>query len=478
MSVNNVVTKAHKAFAESQDHSYAERAGWLEEIAAQLEAHRESLVAVAKQETHLPEARLNAELMRTSFQLRFLAAEVRRGEFLDPTIDREDAEWRMGRRPDIRSFCVPRGVTGVFGASNFPFAFSVAGGDSAAALAAGCSVVHKVHQGHTSLGETTLEVVIDALSASGAPDGIFSTVTGREAGISLVEHPLVKAVAFTGSTVGGRALFDRAAARPEPIPFYGELGSINPVVVTEMAWHKRSGDIARGFIESMTAGNGQFCTKPGLLFVPSSLADEVFSIISDGLAITELSAKMLNDRIWEGFVEARNAVGSCSEILAATPSNDANPPKPSVFRAHAGDLENHSALLTTEMFGPAAVIVSYSDQTELISTLSDLHGQLTGTFHAEEGEAVGPLVRVLTERCGRVIKNEWPTGVTVSYAQNHGGPYPAATADVTSVGSAAIGRFLRPVAYQNFSDAELPAALQDGNPLGLSQRRVNGHWHQ
>lgn len=476
MSVNKVVTKAHKAFAKGQDHSYAERAGWLEEIAAKLEAHRESLVTVAQKETHLPEARLNTELNRTSFQLRFLAAEVRRGEFLDPTIDHEDAEWGMGPRPDIRRFSVPRGVAGVFGASNFPFAFSVAGGDSAAALAAGCSVVHKIHQGHIALGESTADVVIDALSSSGAPDGIFSTVTGREAGISLVEHPLVKAVAFTGSTVGGRALFDRAAARPEPIPFYGELGSINPVVVTEEAWRKRSGDIARGFIESMTAGNGQFCTKPGLLFVPSSLAGEVFQIISDGLATTELPAKMLNDRIWEGFIESRNTVTSSSDIQAATPRNDANPPKASVFRAATGELTHDSALLTTEMFGPAAVIVSYSDLIELTDTLSGLHGQLTGTFHAEEDETVDSLVRVLTERCGRVIKNGWPTGVTVSYAQNHGGPYPAATADVTSVGSAAIGRFLRPVAYQNFSEGELPAALRDGNPLGLSRRRVNGEW--
>lgn len=477
MTVDNVVTMAHHAFIESRNHAYTERAGWLEDIAANLEDHRESLIAVAQQETHLPEARLNAELKRTSFQLRFLAAEVRAGEFLDPTIDHEDPDWGMGPRPDIRSFRVPRGVVGVFGASNFPFAFSVAGGDSAAALAAGCSVVHKIHQGHIALGEATAEVVKDSLSSSGAPDGIFSTVTGREAGVSLVEHPLVKAAAFTGSTAGGRALFDRAAARSEPIPFFGELGSINPVVITEDAWRIRSGDIAHGFVESMTAGNGQFCTKPGLLFVPSDLADDVFQIVSDELATTDLSAKMLNSRIWEGFIESRDTVASSGDIQAATPLNDTNPPKPSVFRAQAGQLSRDSSLLTTEMFGPAAVIVSYSDQTELTSTLGILHGQLTGTIHAEDHEDLGPLVRVLAERCGRVIKNGWPTGVTVSYAQNHGGPYPAATTDTTSVGSSAIGRFLRPVAYQNFSDTELPVALQDSNPLGLQRRRINGQWH-
>ena len=475
MSVDAQVTKAHGAFLAAQERPLQERAGWLETSAEALEARREDLISAAQRETFLPEARLNNELTRTIFQLRLLAQEARQGEFLDATVDHTDPDWGMGPRPDIRRVNVPLGVVGVFGASNFPFAFSVAGGDTASALAAGCSVVHKVHGGHVELGRLTGQVLTEALEKAGAPEGIFSTITGRGNGIELVEHPKVKAVGFTGSVQGGRALFDRAASRPEPIPFFGELGSINPVVVTEQAWKTRARQIAEGFVGSMTMGVGQFCTKPGLVFVPEDDAQDVEQIIGATLEGVEFPGKMLNDRICEGFIEARQHLEKLPTVSAIASGDDVDPPAPAVFHAKAADLAEDSEVLHTEMFGPGAVIIGYRSAEELQRVLSDLPGQLTGTIHSEEGEDIEALMVSLSQRCGRLIKNGWPTGVTVSYAQQHGGPYPATTAQSTSVGTAAISRFLRPVAYQDFSDSELPKPLQEENPLEL-RRRVDGAW--
>lgn len=475
MSVDTQVNEAHEAFLRSQSHSLEERARWLEAAADALAHNREELVEVGHRDTHLPEGRLNGELTRTIFQLRLLAGEVRRGEFLDATIDHRDPDWGMGPRPDIRRINVPLGVVGVFGASNFPFAFSVAGGDTASALAAGCSVVHKIHGAHKELGELTARLITKGIEEAGAPTGIFSAITGREAGIELVEHPKVKAIGFTGSVPGGRALFDRATARPEPIPFYGELGSINPVVVTESAWNARAEEIAEGFASSMTMGIGQFCTKPGLVFVPTTKADEVRETVAESLRGVELPGKMLNDRIAEGFIESRDHVASLPGVNPVANGDDSNPPGPTVFLAHANELEPDSEVLHTEMFGPAAVVISYQTYEELLRVLGYLSGQLTGTIHAEPDEDIAALSTALAQRCGRLLKNGWPTGVTVSYAQYHGGPYPATTTPGTSVGTAAVHRFLRAVAYQDFADAELPAAIQEDNPLGLP-RRVDGAW--
>lgn len=476
MTVDSAVQQAHEAFFTIQDASLETRAGWLDAIGDALESRRSDLVAVAHRETHLPDARLNNELTRTIFQLKLLGEESRRGEFLDATIDHQDSEWGMGPRPDIRRVNVGLGVVGVFGASNFPFAFSVAGGDTASALAAGCPVVHKIHGGHEELGHLTGEIVTEALSTAGAPAGTFATITGREAGIELVEHPLVKAVGFTGSETGGRALFDRATSRPEPIPFYGELGSINPAVVTESAWKARPEEITEGFVTSMTMGIGQFCTKPGLLFVPASAAEPLATQLNDKLRDVALPGKMLNDRICSGFLDTRRQVSALTGVGTLVEGGDTDPPAPTVLTAQAAHLGNHSELLHTEMFGPAAVVITYQDQEELLGVLQQLPGQLTGTIHSEDGEDISAITSTLQQRCGRLLRNGWPTGVTVSYAQTHGGPYPATTAaHTTSVGTAAITRFLRPVAYQDFADPELPAALQEANPLGL-RRRVDGEW--
>ncbi|TLQ01072.1 aldehyde dehydrogenase (NADP(+)) [Nesterenkonia salmonea] len=477
MSVDSKVTKAHEAFLAIQDHGLEERAGWLDAAADALEDHRERLVEVGQKDTNLPAARLNNELTRTVFQLKLLADEVRRGEFLDATVDHHDPDWGMGPRPDIRRLNVPIGVVGVFGASNFPFAFSVAGGDTASAWAAGCPVVHKIHGGHVELGELTAQIIIEGLQKAGAPEGMFSAITGREAGIQMVEHPKVKAIGFTGSVPGGRALFDRAASRPEPIPFYGELGSINPVVITEQAWQARGGEIAEGFVGSMTMGIGQFCTKPGLVFVPTVVAEQVKDAVAESLQGVELPGKMLNDRIAEGFTESRRHVAEIAgvERISGNDSASADPPEPTVFHARAGELAPDAEVLHTEMFGPAAVVISYESSEELLGVLDHLPGQLTGTIHAESEENIDQLMAALAQRCGRLLKNGWPTGVTVSYAQHHGGPYPATTTLGTSVGTAAVSRFLRAVAYQDFAEADLPEALQDNNPLGL-RRRVDGNW--
>lgn len=475
MTVDSQVTEAHEAFLKAQTASLEERAGWMDAAAESLESRRQDLVAVAEKETFLPEGRLHTELTRTTFQLRLLAEEVRKGEFLDATIDHADAEWGMGPRPDIRRVNVPLGVVGVFGASNFPFAFSVAGGDTASALAAGCSVVHKIHGGHEGLGRLTAEILEGALAEAGAPRGIFSAITGRESGIELVEHPKVKAVGFTGSVHGGRALFDRAAARPEPIPFFGELGSINPVVVTQAAWDKRAAEIVDGFVGSMTMGIGQFCTKPGLLFVPGGDLQGIKDTLGSKLESVDLPNKMLNQRICDGFIESRNHVSGLVGVEALATGNDANPPTPAAFYVRASDLTPESEVLHQEMFGPAAVVIGYESREELEAVLRVLPGQLTGTLQSENGEDIEGLASTLSQSCGRLIKNAWPTGVTVSYAQHHGGPYPAATAQATSVGTAAVSRFLRPVAYQGFSDGELPPSLQEVNPLNI-RRRVDGAW--
>ncbi|WP_029089339.1 aldehyde dehydrogenase family protein [Brevibacterium album] len=470
-----VVRAAHAAFLAARTRTREERAAWMEAVADALESHREELVPLAMEETHLPEARLNGELTRSAFQLRLLAGEARRGEFLGAVVDHADPDWGMGPRPDLRRMNVPLGVVGVFGASNFPFAFSVIGGDSASALAAGCAVVHKLHGAHARLAARTAEIVVRALAEAGAPEGLFGAVSGREAAEALVDHPLVKAVGFTGSEAGGRALFDRAVARPEPIPFYGELGSLNPVVVTEAACAARAEEILTGWIGSMTMGVGQFCTKPGLLLLPEAGAEAAARVLPGAASAAALGTGMLTESIRDGFVANRDAVAASADVSVLVAGDAANPPAPGVLTVRAADLDEDAAAVRTEMFGPAAVLITYADTAELDRVLGLLGGQLTGTIHSEDGEDVSGVLQLLQDRCGRVLRGGWPTGVTVSYAQQHGGPYPAATQHATSVGTAAIDRWLRPVAFQDMEDGMLPPELQEANPLGIA-RRVDGEW--
>lgn len=465
----SIIETAHLAFLAARPASPRTRAGWLDAIASALDANAEELVALAVEETHLTRPRLTGELVRSAFQLRLLGQEIATGVPLEATIDHADAGWGMGPRPDIRKMNVPVGVVGVFGASNFPFAFSVIGGDSASALAAGAAVVHKIHGAHVRLGTLTAAIVVQALADAGAPHSLFATVLGREAAGTLVEHPLVRAVGFTGSTAGGRALFDRAAARPEPIPFYGELGSINPVFVTEAAWARRGPQILAEYAASFTNGMGQFCTKPGILFVPAAGWDAIADTLADALS-GSAGTEMLSDGLHRSFQESLDAVSSEDGVAVVVAGTDEPVPGPTVLGTTSAAVRANPAILHREMFGPASLVVQYESQAEFAELAGLIEGQLTATLQAEDDEELTALAETLREKSGRLLWNAWPTGVTVSYAQQHGGPYPASTSNSTSVGTSAIGRFMRPVAYQSFPPSQLPPALRDDNPLGIVQR--------
>ncbi|WP_020660289.1 aldehyde dehydrogenase (NADP(+)) [Amycolatopsis benzoatilytica] len=463
---------AARPFAESTP---AERASWLAAAADALDAAAEELIALAHQETHLPAApRLKGELARTTFQLRLFGEVLRDGEFLGATVDHADPAWPMGARPDLRRVLVPIGPVLVFAASNFPFAFSVAGGDTASALASGCPVVLKAHPGHEELSTRTGEIVAQALVAAGAPEGAFAVIHGFEQGVTALKDPRIAAAAFTGSVPGGRALFDIAVSRPTPIPFYGELGSVNPVVVTPGALAARGEDVAKGYAGSFSLGAGQFCTKPGLLFLPEGhgLEDTLRAAVGD-----VAQQEMLNDRIAAGFAQKLadlRAAPGVESLVAGEQNGDAF--TPSLLATTAKEFLAGGEAVREEHFGPASLIVTYSDQSELIEVLDSLEPGLTATVQGEESDAefVRPLLPSLTRLAGRLLWNDWPTGVTVSWAQQHGGPYPATTAPTTtSVGTAAIERFLRPVAWQSFPDALLPEALREANPWSLP-RRVDG----
>ncbi|GAA3729253.1 NADP-dependent aldehyde dehydrogenase [Spinactinospora alkalitolerans] len=450
----------------------AERAAMLRRAAAELDAAADELVPIAMAESHLPEARCRGELARTTFQLRLFAETVEEGSYLEAAIDTADPDWGMGPRPDVRRMLVPLGPVVVFGASNFPFAFSTAGGDTASALAAGCPVVVKAHPGHPRLARRTGEVVAKALGDAGAPEGVFAVVFGQETGRRAVLHPRTAAVGFTGSIPGGRALHDLAASRPRPIPFYGELGSLNPVFVTRAALAARGDAVLSGYADSFTLGSGQFCTKPGVLLVPEGTGLEALAADVAGRA----ASRLLNERVTEGFETglAELTGHRVTEVLVRGAAAEGDW-TPTLLRTDAASLLEHRDVLLEECFGPTSLVVTYTDEEQLVEVAGALEGQLTATVQAEDGDAVAArLLAVLTEKAGRVLWNGWPTGVSVTHAMTHGGPYPATTSVLhTSVGTTAIRRFLRPVTYQSVPQPLLPEALRDDNPLGLP-RRVNG----
>lgn len=467
IDIDDVAQAADRVHRTGEWRPVAIRKRGLIQIAAALESHRRELVDLAAAETHLAPARLEGELTRTIFQLGFLGDEANGGTHLGATIDHSDASWGMGPRPDLRSVAQPIGVVAVFGASNFPFAFSVAGGDTASALAAGCPVVHKAHPAHPRLARRTADIVVEALRSIGAPDGLFALVEGHDEGVQLVQHPLVKAVAFTGSTSAGRALFDLASARREPIPFFGELGSTNPAFVTPAAWERRAGAIADGYLASVRLGRGQFCTKPGFLAVPTGASATIVAAARAG----DEPALLLTPGLRDGYEAALTAFAGLAgvTILEGGASADAAPPL-TLLSATAETVIAQPDLLEREMFGPASVIVEYDDAAQLEQLAPLIGGQLTATVHAESDEDVAGLLGVLAERSGRIVWNDWPTGVSVSFAQNHGGPYPATTTNTTSVGASAIDRFQRRVAYQGVPSHLLPPEIRDENPQRIPQR--------
>ncbi|PPG38149.1 aldehyde dehydrogenase (NADP(+)) [Pseudoclavibacter sp. RFBA6] len=437
-----------------------ERVQYLNAVADALDAAADHLVPIGQRETNLPETRLRGELKRTTFQLRLFGETVQDGRYLDARVDHADADWPMGApRPDLRRIKVPLGPVLVFSASNFPFAFSVAGGDTASALAAGCPVIVKAHHGHIELSVETAKVVNRALSAAGAPAGTFALIVGTESGRRAIQDARVKAVGFTGSIPGGRALFELATSRPEPIPFYGELGSNNPVFVTEAADQARGPAIASEFVASYTMGSGQFCTKPGTILVPRG------SKVLAALKEAELPAgtAMLNARIQSGYVEAvKNLQQNGATVINAGPDPFGEQPSPTMQLTTAEAVLADPAAQLGECFGPSSLVVEYESESQLLELAEAFEGQLTASLQAEDGDDLADLVDVLANRAGRVLWNQWPTGVSVTYAQQHGGPYPASTASgSTSVGTAAIDRFLRPVAFQGFPARLLPDVLRD-----------------
>ena len=474
--LDRVLDEAVAAAAVLRRRTPVERADWLRAAADALDAAADLLLPLAQEESRLPLPRLTGELKRTTFQLRLLADEITAGAYLHAVIDHADPGWGMGPRPDLRRMLVPLGPAAVWAASNFPFAFSVAGGDTASALAAGCPVVLVAHPGHPQLSRATGTVLAVALEEAGAPRGVFALVEGQATGRALITDPRITSGAFTGSLRGGRALFDLASARETPIPFYGELGSVNPAFVTTAAASARAEEIATGFAASMTLGVGQFCTKPGLLLVPAD--STIPGLVAERLGAVG-GAPMLNERIRGGYGQALTTLAAHEvvEVLAGTVDPDVDP-APTLLRTSAAEVLADPRPLTAEVFGPAALVVEYADEEELLAVARVLDGQLTATVQGEpDDQVVAALLEVLSDRAGRVLWGGWPTGVTVTYAQQHGGPYPATTAvGTTSVGTAAIERFLRPVAYQDLPEALLPEPLQTANPWRIPQR-IDGLQH-
>ncbi|CAL9373632.1 Alpha-ketoglutaric semialdehyde dehydrogenase 2 [Streptomyces sp. enrichment culture] len=453
-----------------------ERAEALAAVADALEANADHLVALADRETGLGHARLSGEVKRTTGQLRSYGEYAVGGAPFGVTIDHADPD-AVPPRPELRRHLVPLGPVEVFAGGNFPFAFSVAGTDTASALAAGCPVLLKAHPGHPRTSATTAALVREALVEAGAPLGTFGMFTGREAGVTVLRDERVQAAAFTGSVRGGRALFDIASSRPRPIPFHGELGSVNPVVVTAGALAERRAEIASGFVSSFTLGAGQFCTKPGILLLPR-----------DPEAVEEIAAQvraahaqpMLSPQIAEGYRRRLDEVATARQtrtLVDGTVTTDADgrpQASPSLFAVpSAKHFLKEADNLLEECFGPTAVIVSYDTESEAAQVLEALEGSLTVTFHTAPGDQPAGLVEVAQRKAGRVLFNGWPTGVAVTAAQQHGGPYPSATSAHTSVGPHAIERFLRPVAYQDAPAELLPTALRDDNPLRFT-RTVDG----
>ncbi|MEU0474434.1 aldehyde dehydrogenase (NADP(+)) [Streptomyces olivaceus] len=477
--VDDAVRAAHAARGALADRTV--RAAFLRSAADDLKAAEETLVEVADAETALGPVRLTGELARTSYQLRAFADIVDEGEFLGVVVNHPD-DTATPPIPDLRRYKVPLGVVAVYSASNFPFAFSVPGGDTASALAAGCPVVVKAHPDHPALSELVAKVLRRAAARHGIPEGVLGLVHGFEAGVELVKHPLVAAAGFTGSVRGGRALFDAAAARPVPIPFHGELGSLNPVVVTEAAAAERADAIGTGLAGSMTLGVGQFCVKPGLVLVPAGAAgDGLVKTLTDAVSDTDAGV-LLDHRMRDNFV-----AGVAERVALPDVDSPVTPGSGGEHTVAAGFLtvpaarlaaEGEHDLLLEECFGPVTVVVRYQDADEVRAVLSRLPGNLTATVQISAGEAAGEgrgaeVLAEVTPLAGRVLVNGWPTGVAVAAAQHHGGPYPATTSTSTSVGGTAIERWLRPVAYQGVPEALLPPEVRDGNPLGLP-RRFNG----
>ena len=468
---------AERAFPIYRNLPAARRAEFLDAIADELDALGDDFVALTCRETALPTARIQGERGRTSGQMRLFAQVLRRGDFYGARIDQALPERKPLPRPDLRQYRTGVGPVAVFGASNFPLAFSTAGGDTASALAAGCPVVFKAHSGHMATAERVAEALVRAAEKTGMPTGVFNMIFGGGVGAALVKHPGIQAVGFTGSLKGGRALCDMAAARPQPIPVFAEMSSINPVLVLPQALQARSAAIAKDLSASVVQGCGQFCTNPGLILGIASPQMSAFVEQLRAHMAEQAPQTMLNAGTLASYGKGLAALHSHPGVshLSGQPQSG-NQAQPQLFQADISLLLEHDELLQEEVFGPCTVVVLAADRKELLRAVRALQGQLTATLLAEDADLVefAELLPILEQRVGRVLLNGYPTGVEVSDAMVHGGPYPA-TSDArgTSVGTLAIDRFLRPVCFQNIPDAHLPDALKNANPLGIA-RLVDG----
>ena len=454
-----------------------QRALFLDAIADEIDALDDDFVATVCRETALPAGRIQGERGRTSGQMRLFAKVLRRGDFYGARIDRALPDRQPLARPDLRQYRSALGPVAVVGASNFPLAFSTAGGDTASALAAGCPVVFKAHSGHMATAERVADAIMRAAERTGMPAGVFNMIFGAGVGGRLVSHPAIQAVGFTGSLKGGNALSHIAAKRPQPIPVFAEMSSINPVFVLPKALALRGEQIATQLAGSVTLGCGQFCTNPGLVI---GLRSPQFNQFVSRLCTNmheQPAQTMLNAGALSSYSQGLQHLHNHPGLTHLTgKSQQGNQAQPQVFKADVSLLLNGDELLQEEVFGPATIVIEVADQAQLAAALNGLRGQLTATLIGEPDELLEYrwLAETLQEKVGRILFNGYPTGVEVCEAMVHGGPYPA-TSDArgTSVGTLAIDRFLRPVCLQNYPDALLPEALQNANPLGI-RRLVDG----
>lgn len=457
--VNQACEAAEEAFWTYGYTTRQQRADFLNAIADQIEARAEAITQIGTQETGLPEARLQGERGRTTGQLRLFASHILSGDYLDRRHDAALPDRAPLPRPDLKMMQRPIGPVAVFGASNFPLAFSTAGGDTASALAAGCPVVVKGHSAHPGTGEIIAEAIDAAIQQTGMPKGVFSLIQGgkRDVGTALVQHPLINAVGFTGSLAGGRALFDLCAQRDTPIPFFGELGSVNPMFMLPAAIANRGEALGQGWAASLTMGAGQFCTNPGIAVVIEGPQADAFIHAAQTALSASGAQTMLTDGIAQAYTSGAAKMGAQTGVQdLVTSMCDTRQAKPFLFQTTAEDwLGNHS--LSEEVFGPLGLVVVAKDAEQLQKIARSFQGQLTATLHMDDADTdiARALLPILERKAGRVLANGFPTGVEVCDAMVHGGPYPASTNfGATSVGTLAIRRFLRPVCYQN-----LPADL-------------------
>ncbi|MEN5249206.1 aldehyde dehydrogenase (NADP(+)) [Brucella pseudintermedia] len=445
--------------------SREERARFLEAIADEIEARAAAITEIGTQETGLPAGRLEGERGRTTGQLRLFASHIRKGDYLDRRVDEALPDRNPAPRPEIRLMQRPIGPVAVFGASNFPLAFSTAGGDTAAALAAGCPVVVKGHSAHPGTGEIVAEAIHAAIARTGMPKGVFSLIQGgdRKVGEALVTHPLIKAVGFTGSLGGGRALFDLCAQRPEPIPFFGELGSVNPMFLLPEATKARASSLGEGWAASLTMGAGQFCTNPGIAVVVDGSDADSF-VQSTRSALEKVAPQvMLTDGIAKAYRDGKAHFDSRNSVKPVlTTESKGREASPNLYET-TGEAFLGDHTIGEEVFGPLGVVVRVKSVDDMVHLAKGLQGQLTATLHMDKGDAASArqLLPVLERKAGRVLANGFPTGVEVVDSMVHGGPYPASTNfGATSVGTMSIRRFLRPVSYQNIPADVLPMDLE------------------